>query len=273
MQPGQRLWPALRNKLRSGLILSQRLGMDPLKLRGFLQELPGFLRDYRSFRNLDRTAGFPLPHGKLDPVLGETSDSAGVASGHYFHQDLYVARRIFELKPRRHIDVGSRIDGFVAHVAAFRPIEVLDIRPIRAEIPNVTFRQANLMDTPNDLVNATDSLSSLHAIEHFGLGRYGDPLDPLGHARAIQSLAKILEPGGTLHLSFPIGPARVDFNAQRVLSLRVALDLFRPIFSVYRFAYVGDDGALVVDATLDAVAVESNAGCTFGCGIFELRKL
>ena len=176
------------------------------------------------------------------------------------------------MNPRRHLDVGSRIDGFVAHVASFRKIEILDIRPMTVSIPNVVFRQANLMEAPPDLRGCTDSLSSLHAIEHYGLGRYGDPLDPRGHERAIRSLWAILEPGGVLHLSFPIGPARVEFNAQRVFSLGLALGLLEPLFTVAQFSYVDDNGALVADARLTTDVVQTNAGCWLGCGIFELRK-
>lgn len=39
-------------------------------------------------------------------------------------------KHIFDSSPQRHLDVGSRIDGFVAHVASFREIEVIDIRPV-----------------------------------------------------------------------------------------------------------------------------------------------
>jgi len=53
-------------------------------------------------------------------MLTDRFDPGGDASGHYFHQDLIVARRIFERDPRKHVDVGSRIDGFVAHLAVFR---------------------------------------------------------------------------------------------------------------------------------------------------------
>ena len=35
------------------------------------------------------------------------------------------------LNLKRHVDIGSRLDGFVAHVASFREIEVLDIRPLK----------------------------------------------------------------------------------------------------------------------------------------------
>jgi len=46
---------------------------------------------------------------------------AETASGHYFHQDLLVAGKIFKNNPIKHVDIGSRMDGFIAHVASFRP--------------------------------------------------------------------------------------------------------------------------------------------------------
>ena len=76
--------------------------------------------------------------------------------------------------------MGSRIDGFVAHVAAFREIEVFDIRPLTHKIPGVVFRRVDILDLPEALENYCDSLSSLHALEHVGLGRYGDPIDAEG---------------------------------------------------------------------------------------------
>ena len=62
-------------------------------------------------------------------ILSDYADSAGTVKGHYFHQDLLVARLIHEHNPKRHIDIASRIDGFVAHVASFREIEVLTSAP------------------------------------------------------------------------------------------------------------------------------------------------
>ena len=49
-------------------------------------------------------------------ILSDYADSAGIVKGHYFHQDLLVARLIHDHNPKRHIDIASRIDGFVAHV-------------------------------------------------------------------------------------------------------------------------------------------------------------
>lgn len=112
------------------------------------------------------------------PIWSDYRKQAGSSGGDYFHQDLLVAQLIHENKPQMHIDVGSRIDGFVAHVAAFRKIQVLDIRPLSPlGHVNIEFIQADLMKADNRLPRA-DSVSCLHAIEHFGLGRYGDPIDP-----------------------------------------------------------------------------------------------
>lgn len=167
---------------------------------------------------------------KFVPCLHDRAEEGGVTKSEYFLQDLFVARRIFKDHPVCHVDVGSRVDGFVAHVASFRDIEVFDVRTITAVIPGIIFRQGNFMD--NQAINSfqnlekggyCDSLSCLHAIEHFGLGRYGDPIDPIGYQRGLGNLASLLAPEGTLYLSTPIGQERVEFNANWVFDPRTII--------------------------------------------------
>jgi SAM-dependent methyltransferase len=138
---------------------------------------------------------------------------------------LLVARRIFEAKPAKHVDIGSRVDGFVAHVASFREIEVLDVRPITAKIPGVTFKRADLLKPLEGLESYCDSLSCLHALEHFGLGRYGDPIDSKGFERGFANMARLLKKDGVFYLSVPIGIDRVEFNAHRVFDPQVIVNL------------------------------------------------
>jgi SAM-dependent methyltransferase len=195
-------------------------------------------------------------------------------SGAYFHQDLLVARWVYENRPIRHLDIGSRTDGFIAHVAVFREVEMLDIRDIQSNVKNIVFKRADLMQLPEELVGRFDSVSSLHAIEHFGLGRYGDPIDANGHLKALDNIHQLLQPGGVFYFSTPIGPLRVEFNAHRVFSVSYLLDAFKGKFSIESFAYVDDQGDLHTDCSLTAShEVESNFGCTYGCGIFVLRKI
>lgn len=238
-------------------------------LRGILP----FVRDYKNFKKQFQLQTDFKSTG-FYPLLADRYDAAGVASGHYFHQDLYVASKIFEANPRRHIDVGSRIDGFVAHVASFRKIEIIDIRQIESKSKNIKFMQADLMSTTFVIAEKTPSLSCLHAIEHFGLGRYGDPFDLDGHKKGIKNLASCLEEGGTLYMSTPVGRPRIEFNAHRVFDIHYLLNLFNlEGLKLKSFAYVNDLGELIEEANPYSEAGEKNFNLEYGCGIFELTKL
>ncbi len=57
-----------------------------------------------------------------------------MAGGHYFHQDLWAAKKIFKRRPMTHVDIGSRVDGFVAHLLVFMPVTAVDIRYLDSNI-------------------------------------------------------------------------------------------------------------------------------------------
>ena len=61
-----------------------------------------------------------------------------------------------------------------------------------------------------------DFIWSFSSIEHSGLGRYGDPLDPFGDLEAVAQMHCMLKPGGVLYLGIPVGPDAVHWNANRV---------------------------------------------------------
>jgi len=207
------------------------------------------------------------------PIFSDRFVESGTIRGYYFHQDLLMARRIYKNQPKKHIDIGSRIDGFVAHVASFREIEIFDIRPLKSTSKNMIFRQADLMNLPAGMAGYCDSVSSLHAIEHFGLGRYGDPIDYFGHVKAIENIHKILKPGGKFYFSVPMGKQRIEFNAHRVFDVSYLVALFRGKFKIDQFSYVNDAGDLFEDAPLNEAGLKDNYGCSYGCGIFEMTKI
>jgi hypothetical protein len=257
------------------LSLARLFGLDPVKGVVTLRRIPKFLGERRQFRALLASTGGDAAswrEGKLYPCIADDLEQSGVANGPYFHQDLYVAQKIFAASPKRHIDLASRVDGFVAHVASFRPIEIIDIRPLDIRIPNIVFRQADLMQLPSDLRGAADSVSCLHALEHFGLGRYGDPLDPLGYRKGFESLAEMVAQGGRLYVSMPIGPQRYEFNAHRVFSIRTVLDLAKSRFDLEHFSYVDDAGDMHREVAVTEDLLRTEAGCVWGCGIFVFRK-
>lgn len=264
----------MKQMLRSIYRLLVMFGVDPLKVIYTTKGLPAYFCDLKVLRNQRKSAMREFSFGRPYPCLGERFADNGTAKGHYFHQDLLVARRINLKNPHRHIDVGSRVDGFVAHVAAYRAIEVLDIRPLPINIPNVIFRQADLMaPIPESLLECCDSLSCLHALEHFGLGRYGDPVNYDGYILGLNNLYRILKRGGKLYFSVPIGPQRIEFNAHRVFSVSYLMELFDGKYRIDQFSFVDDRGNLHENTPINYGDVQGNFGCKYGCGIFELTKL
>jgi len=264
----------MKRLLRRIYSLLVMFGVDPRKARRSIRSLPAFFRDLKTLKSQRQSATREFPLGKYYPCLGDRFTDSGSTKGHYFHQDLLVARKINLNNPHRHVDVGSRIDGFVAHVAAFRAIEVIDIRPLPNKIANVTFKQADLM-TPvqESLLEYCDSLSCLHAMEHFGLGRYGDPVSYDGYILGLNNLYRILKKGGKLYFSVPIGPQRIEFNAHRVFSVSYLLECFDGSYRIDEFSFVDDRGDLHENVPILNDDVQSNFGCMYGCGIFELTKL
>lgn len=208
--------------IRAHQVLAGQFGVDVRRFLHSLRGLPYFLRDWTKFRKGHS--------GRLTlmPCLHDRYEEGGETKNEYFWQDLLVARWIHSARPERQVDVGSRVDGFVAHVASFREIEVFDVRPVSTHVPGVVFRQSDLMDADSVRSFAgaggyCDSLSCLHAIEHFGLGRYGDPIDPKGYERGFANMAQLLKLGGTFYLSTPVGNERVEFNANWVFDPRTII--------------------------------------------------
>ena len=149
-------------------------------------------------------------------------------------------------------DVGLCADNFV------------DIRPLRVALSNFECLPASITALPfSD--RSIASLSCLHVIEHIGLGRYGDPVDPAGSLRAAKELVRVLAPQGRLFLSTPVGRERVCFNAHRIFAPFTVLEMFAPL-SLLSFAWVDDGGTLGPRSPADA------AHADYGCGLFEFSR-
>ncbi|MBF0430913.1 MAG: DUF268 domain-containing protein [Fibrobacteria bacterium] len=248
------------------------LGFNPSRTIKSMLNLPSFFVQLMQLKKQGATSAHFWPMGKITPFFDDKSSQSGNIGGYYFNQDLLVANKIFKQNPQKHVDVGSRIDGFVAHVASFRTIEVFDIRPLQCDTHSIKFVQADLMQVDDKFNNYCDSLSCLHALEHFGLGRYGDPISYEGYIKGFKNLYTFLKPDGKFYFSVPIGPQRIEFNAHRVFSIRHLLFLFKDKFTIDDFSYVDDSGQLHKNVPLRKQEMDNNFNCTYGCGIFELSK-
>jgi len=247
------------------------LGFDPRQTLYFLRGFPLYWYQLAKFLLKSNQKGTPtasaLTVQSLFPCVGDRYQDAGRLDSHYFNQDLWAARKVYRLSPEHHVDVGSRVDGFISHLLTFRDVEVLDVRELSPVVSGMRFRQMDLMKVDAVPAGICDSISCLHAIEHFGLGRYGDPIEPDGHLKGLEAIAKLLKPEGTFLLSAPIGKERIEFNAHRVFAPQTLPTILADSFELVSYSFIDDAGSFHED-----VRVEDTPVLRYGCGLYEYRK-
>lgn len=209
--------------------VSQVLGQENYAMymgaRGFY-DMTFYARDKECYNALNKRDSFKIDEAIAYPIIDDKYANAGTASN-YFWQDLWAARLIYNNCPNEHFDIGSRLDGFIAHVLSYGiPVNMIDIRPFPTEI----YGLKTIVDDATYLKqfedNSIESLSALCSLEHFGLGRYGDPIDPEACFKCFASIQKKMKKGGKLYISVPIGKERLEFNAHRIFYTRTIIESF-----------------------------------------------
>jgi SAM-dependent methyltransferase len=225
-----------------------------------------YLRDFLKYRSAPQDPRFRARLLDAFPFLYDRYQQSGELPKHYFLQDLWAARHVYKSGVEEHYDFGSRIDGFVAHCLVFCKVKVFDIRPLHASVENLEVVQADvsdLRDIPNSSVR---SLSSLHAVEHVGLGRYGDRIDPHGYKKALSELERILAPGGMLYVSVPVGRERLEFNGHRIFAAATLPELL-PRCELKEFSLIDDKERLRLNCDFTAAN-----GQEYSCGLYRFEK-
>jgi SAM-dependent methyltransferase len=217
------------------------------------------LCDYRRYSALEANPSFLLEWRDWFPCLGDRTSST-VLEPVYFYQDVWGIGSILKNAPERHVDVGSSVKS-MALLSRSLPVTFIDIRKPDLLLPGMDYVEGSILELPfpNESV---DSLSSLCVVEHIGLGRYGDPLDPYGSEKAFGQLRRVLKPGGHLYISVPVDSvSRVCFNAHRCFSRDHLLSLLSGLRLVEeRYIY----GRALQES------YDPNRG--FGTGLFHFRK-
>lgn len=209
----------------------------------------------------------------LVPILGDENCEAGQIDSHYFLQDIYMAKKIIEHSPQNHYDIGSRIDGFISHLLCCGvSVTMIDIRPICCDIENLSFIQADATSLKEIPDNSLNSISTLHAIEHFGLGRYGDSIDAYACDKVMSELKRVVDRGGLLYLSLPISNKNgVLYNSHRVFTPKYIMNVFEG-FNVCSFAYIRDYKIHEYVGEEAIAVIEANEFLEYDCGMFVLEK-
>lgn len=184
---------------------------------------------------------------------------------HYTYHPAWAARILAKTKPDYHVDFSS-ILYFGTMLSAFIPVRFYDYRPADLHLSNWKGGFADLCKL--DIADHSfPSVSCMHTIEHIGLGRYGDKIDPKGDIKAIQELKRITSPGGDILFVTPVGRQRIEFNAHRIYSFEMVEELFSGC-QLMDFSLVPDGGGLIENADPKLVKEQQ-----YGCGCFWFKKI
>jgi SAM-dependent methyltransferase len=182
---------------------------------------------------------------------------------HYLYQGAWLARKIAARAPALHVDVGSSVLN-ISVLSAHVPTVFVDYRPLKTHLSNLHAIAGTVVSLPF-AAHGISSLSCMHVLEHIGLGRYGDPIDPDGSRKAAMELARVLAPGGRLYLTVPVGRSRVCFNAHRVFAPQEIPAMF-PGLRLADFSWVDDAGRLHKSGSPQDAAAEE-----YACGLYEFE--
>ncbi len=235
--------------------------VDPVRLLRSVPAYITFWRDWTRYASLEGAE--PIRVRDTFPRLYERTPTTPFQT-HYFYQDVWAFRKIREAEITAHVDVGSRVEliGFLSTICH---VTFVDIRPLEAQLENFESTPGTILDLPYE-DDSVPSLSCLHVAEHIGLGRYGDPLDPLGSRKACRELARVLSKGGDLYFSLPVGRPRLCFNAHRIHSPHQIVDYFLGL-DLVEFSGIDDEGRLRRD-----IPITEFENADYACGLFHFRK-
>ncbi len=221
--------------------------------------LKDFFSDAKKYEAMDTDAVFGNLWENLKPCIFDKTFDTPI-DVIYFYQDAWCAKKIFEAKPSHHYDIGSKAE-MVGIISQFTPTTMVDIRPIHLSMPGFSFQAGDILRLPFKDASLS-SVSSICVVEHIGLGRYGDRLDPNGSEKAIRELKRVLADGGNLYLSVPIDSENKNyFNAHRAFTRDYILQLLQPLkLSEEKYIY----GRKLYDA------YDPSQG--FGTGLYHFKK-
>ena len=126
---------------------------------------------------------------------------------------LYKAFSEFPIAGKEVAIIGSTIPWYEAMVLSFggKPVTI-EYNKIITNHPSL---EVMTVDQYAQNPRTFDVVLSVSSLEHDGLGRYGDPINPNGDIQWMQRAKDMLKENGLLILSIPVGTDRVFWNAHR----------------------------------------------------------
>lgn len=181
----------------------------------------------------------------------------------------FATHHINILNPTKILDIGSYrqfILGLLSHYQVMT-IDVRDRIPVLKNETVITGDAKKLNLSDNDF----DVVISLCALEHFGLGRYGDEFDLGADMKAIKEMIRVLKPDGSLIFTTTITKAKpsIAFNAHRIYSYEMIKTFCNNLTCVDEMFYSHTMGS---ECSLEEITTKSNDWDLY-CGCWKKNKM
>jgi hypothetical protein len=218
----------------------------------------GWIDDqYVQYCNMCKQVGLPVPKPQFR--LNADKDNVHINTFIdmiYLLHASWAVRKLKAINPKKVVDIASPL-YISCYMSAYFPFEYCEWRPIQFSLDNLTIREhVDIRALPHP-TESEECAMCLHTIEHIGLGRYGDPLDPLGDKHAADELQRIIKPGGKILIAVPL-----NTNGRETVTH----------FNAHREYYVPDVIALFDKCSIDHLDILGGASLIYDVSVEEAQK-
>ena len=153
--------------------------------------------------------------------LKKTVSRAMKEGGNIYYSTDHLIPKIFQKYPilsKTVAVIGSATPLYEAYIDYFKgkPLTI-EYRKIKHNIPHLqTYTFDEAVKKINKEALKTDCAFCYSSIEHSGLGRYGDYIDPEEDFFTMSLIKKMVKPGGLLFLQIPVGRDLLLWNGTRI---------------------------------------------------------
>ena len=222
------------------------------------------------YNALNKSGRFPIESKNNWYIFGEDVINIGF-DAHYLYHPAWAARCLKEINPKNHIDISS-IKDFCTIASAFIPIDYYEYRPPQIyNLKGFNTYSCDITNLPFE-DNSVESISCMHAMEHIGLGRYGDEVDPDGDIKGINELKRVTKIGGNILFAVPVGKPRLQYNAHRIYSYDMIIKYFEGC-KLVNYSLIPDNSLENSIGIINNATRELTDNQKYACGCFWFKKI
>jgi len=196
--------------------MAERFVPEPLRSRFSMDGAVNIEEHLLYFQGGEQRQHFTYTPTLVDNFLMKVKNKQPL---HYPETDLWLYEALEKyhesVENKKALIIGSEepcYEACVLHYGA-REVMMVEYQKVSSTHPQITTVKAEEFSRMTEKYDIVISISS---VEHSGLGRYGDPINPDGDIEAMGDLYHNLKPGGLCFLAVPIGRDQIIWNAHRV---------------------------------------------------------